>query len=100
MPSSSAKRRAFAASLEASASISHHSLPCIAGITFFTAILAVPNTPHLILFLIFLASETFWWPEIAGPHGAGIYYQPFQHHSGVDGPEFQQMNTRSGELVF
>src|SRR5437870_7541502 len=55
MPSSTAKRRAFSRSLEASAVTSHHSPCCIAGITFLRAMLAVPKTPHWTFFVIAIA---------------------------------------------
>src|SRR5208337_2318594 len=47
MPSLSAASRALARSREAIAAISDASPRCIAGITFSTAILATPSTPHL-----------------------------------------------------
>src|SRR5271157_5221180 len=49
MPSFSAASRALARSREAIAAISETSPRCIAGITFSTAILATPRTPHLTL---------------------------------------------------
>src|SRR5438132_11138983 len=52
MPNSLAACLALSRSLEAIAVTSDHSPRCIAGMTFFTAMLATPKTPHSTFFFI------------------------------------------------
>src|SRR4030088_320400 len=99
MPSCCAVRRAFVRSLEAMAVTSDHSPSCIPGMTFLTAILATPKTPHLIFFAM---NETLSRPTAMPQRDVDdlrqlIYSRErFRHgaHLDLDDPGARRLGTR------
>src|ERR1019366_4003986 len=82
MPRAAAACWALGRSREAMAAISHHSPRCMAGMTFFTAILAAPRTPQRTLRII--PSPTFHDSAFrSGSCDIGRFAGPgqaYQHH--------------------